>query len=219
MSYTFAPTHEFARDFAKNHVLPLVLQMPEVTSGEPFRLVELTRPLIERLLTDEEKATPMVRAGVPTTMQQMVRLYCTEFLRLVPGRVFLERGVYAIRNSETNADLAEELAEELDLSDSGYVYAYSFPELIKDNEPFAIKVGYTDCDVDARVRAQCKGASSFSHPVVLGSWKTDDAYRLEQFVHAYLKFHKRHRTRCSGTEWFDTTLAEIERVISFGLSQ
>ena len=99
------------------------------------------------------------------------------------------------------------------------VYAYSFPELIKDNEPFAIKVGYTDCDVDARVRAQCKGASSFSHPVVLGSWKTDDAYRLEQFVHAYLKFHKRHRTRCSGTEWFDTTLAEIERVISFGLSQ
>lgn len=50
----FTASSSFAYQFAKHEVLPLVDDMPEVTSGMPFRLKDLTFKVMDQKLTAEQ---------------------------------------------------------------------------------------------------------------------------------------------------------------------
>jgi hypothetical protein len=120
-----------------------------------------------------------------------------------------------------NISVEEEIAEvdamvtEVDENDSGTIYAYSFPSLIKGTEKFPIKVGLTTgSDPEARVRLQCRQTCCFEHPVVLGEWAVIRVSSVERSIHSTLEARGSKRD-APGTEWFDTTLPEIESIIRF----
>ena len=87
--------------------------------------------------------------------------------------------------------------------------------LIRTGSPFPIKVGMTAVDVQQRVLSQCKGAAAFDNPKVLGSWKVSRVAHVEKAVHKVLAARGRWREQVPGSEWFDTTLEEIQAIIDF----
>jgi hypothetical protein len=129
-------------------------------------------------------------------------------------------GTYRAKVADDISDL--ELEESaLDEGDAvvgefeGWVYAFSFPTLVRDDGPFPIKVGKTLGDVNERVAQQVRGSAAFEQPVVLGRWQVNRVGPFELAIHNVLKVWGRWREQAPGTEWFDTTLSEVESVIKF----
>jgi len=131
---------------------------------------------------------------------------------------FVERGWYRMPTGELAAsdngdDIDEEIAEEAGPTTDGWIYAFTFPELIR-NEPFPIKVGMTIRDVEERVSDQCRGSAIFSQPKILKSWRVKKVSLTERTVQNLLKLSGQWKSDAPGAEWFVTTLAEIERFVS-----
>ena len=112
-------------------------------------------------------------------------------------------------------DAADEGAIEEGEDFSGWIYAFSFPMIQRQDSAFPIKVGKTTTEVSARVAAQCKSSSAFEQPIVLGNWKVGRMSHMESAIHNVLKARGRWRKEAPGSEWFDTTIAEIESIIKF----
>lgn len=129
-------------------------------------------------------------------------------------------GMYRLKSE---ADIEQEMEEtELEAEDDeevsefdGWIYAFSFPVLIKQNAPFPIKIGKTINDVEGRVSFQCKSSATFDNPTILGKWQVKRVGAMESAIHSTLKTGGRWRENVPGTEWFDTTVAEIESVLKF----
>jgi hypothetical protein len=98
---------------------------------------------------------------------------------------------------------------------SGWIYAFSFPMLVRDDGPFPIKIGKTSGDVTARVTTQCRQSASFEMPVVLASWKVKRMTPTELAIHNVLKARGKWREKAPGTEWFDSTTAEVDAIVAF----
>lgn len=52
----FVPTNSWCYHFARYQVIPEILAMPEVQTGEPFRLVERVKRVMDAHLTPEQQA-------------------------------------------------------------------------------------------------------------------------------------------------------------------
>lgn len=61
---------------------------------------------------------------------------------------------------------------------------------------------------------QCKTTCCFEYPVILGVWEVQRVAAMEDAIHSTLKARGAKR-QSPGTEWFDTTLEEVDSVIKF----
>ncbi|MEI7843804.1 MAG: GIY-YIG nuclease family protein, partial [Gallionellaceae bacterium] len=59
------------------------------------------------------------------------------------------------------------------------------------------------------------GSATFENPVILSQWRVKRVGAVESAIHATLKSRGKWRENVPGTEWFDTTLSEIETIVKF----
>jgi hypothetical protein len=132
-------------------------------------------------------------------------------------RVFENLGGGQFKNISIDEELAEAdaVATNVDSNDSGIIYAYSFPSIKRNEGKFPIKVGLTTTgDAEARVTQQCKQTCCFEYPVVLKTWEVQRVAAVEDAIHSTLEARGSKR-QAPGSEWFDTTLVEIESIVKF----
>ncbi|SIT51322.1 conserved hypothetical protein [Paraburkholderia piptadeniae] len=222
MEIPFEPTRSFCYHFSRYQALPEILGSPEVLSGSPFRLIDVLKPIIDKHLTPEQQSVTVRRAE--SEQQEPVRRIIKGFIRILAVRTGqlmpLGDGMFRL---PTVDDISEEELEDaafrdesMDATDTdGSIYAYSFPSLVNDSGPFPIKVGRTGSDVAARIQQQCRNAATFDNPVTLGHWQVKRVRFVESAVHGVLRSRGKWRENVPGNEWFDTTMREIESIITF----
>lgn len=217
----FEPNRSFPYRFARYVILPELQQLPETQTGEPFLLRQLAWPLIDKHLTQEQQAIRVKKAqsDADETIGQIIRFYVPFLVKGLGTFVSLGKGLF---RSQTEADVTEQDLEDAAIESGdevtdelgGYIYAFSFPSIVK-NEIFPIKIGKTTGEVVARVMDQCKAAASFEQPVVLGSWSVKRVGPTELAIHNVLKARGKHRETAPGREWFDTSITEIKAILEF----
>ena len=229
MSIEFEPTKSFCYKFARYTLLDLIAKEPEALSGQPFKLVDVAKHVTERLLTPEQLATklPAAQAERIDTVFGAIKFFATLHAKRLPNSPFVwlgDGGMYKLKQADDferemedaeleadDDDIVEDVAPQFD----GWIYAFSFPALVKDGQNFPIKIGKTINDVEGRVAHQCKGSASFENPIILGRWQVKRVSQFELAIHFALKTRGKWRENVPGTEWFDTTLDEIESIIKF----
>jgi hypothetical protein len=229
MTIPFEPTKSFCYRVARYEFLDQVAREPEALTGQPFRMNTVTKRVIERNLSPEQLAIelPAATADRIDTVYGTIRYFVQLHAKRLPNSPFIwlgDGGMYKLKEptdieqemedvelEATDDDDVEDAASEFD----GWIYAFSFPLLVKPNDPFPIKVGKTIRDVGERVTYQCKGSASFDNPVILGRWQVSRVSSVETAIHATLKSRGQWRENVPGTEWFNTTISEIETIVGF----
>jgi hypothetical protein len=222
----FEPTSSWCYWFARYVAIPEILAMPEVSSGAPVRLIELSRRVLDAHLTKEQQAGQFRRAKADgeLSVAATVKFYIPFVAENTEQLVNLGRGMFRlpteddisdkdVEDAAVDAGVADGVDEGMDLG--GWIYAFSFPAIQHPDKSFPIKVGKTTADVDDRVNDQCKGAAAFENPIVLGRWKVLRVGPMEVAVHNVLKARGKWREAVPGKEWFNTTISEIEEIIAF----
>jgi hypothetical protein len=229
MTIPFEPTKSFCYRVARYEFLDQVAREPEALTGQPFRMNTVTKRVIERNLSPEQLAIelPAANADRIDTVYGTIRYFVQLHAKRLPNSPFIwlgDGGMYKLKEptdieqemedvelEATDDDDVEDAASEFD----GWIYAFSFPILVKPNDPFPIKIGKTIRDVGERVTYQCKGSASFDNPVILGRWQVSRVSSVETAIHATLKSRGQWRENVPGTEWFNTTISEIEKIVEF----
>jgi len=222
MAIAFEPTNSFCYRFSRYQVLPEILALPVVQSGQPFRLVELVKQVADRHLSpDQQFATyPRAETGDPRSIIQSIKWYVPFLAKNTKQLMPLGEGMYRLPQVSDiePSDLEDSALEDGDAEvaeTDGYIYAFTFPALVRIDTAFPIKVGMTAMDVQQRVMSQCRGAASFENPTILGSWKVARVGHVESAIHKVLAARGKWREGVPGTEWFDTTVDEIRSIIEF----
>ncbi len=219
---TFEPTRSFAYRFVRYTVLPEVTKKVAALGEQQFLLREIAWPIIDGLLTKEQQDVRVQKAKSEgdDSMSSIVRFYVNFLAKGLDLYESLGGGYF---RAHTDADISEdELVdaaiesgdEEADEFD-GWIYAFSFPSIVKSDGAFPIKIGRTVGDVETRVADQVKGSASFEQPTILGSWQVKRVVPSELAIHNVLKARSKWRENAPGREWFDTTITEIESIIKF----
>lgn len=224
---SFEPNASFCYRFARYHLLPEIATEPEAASGDPFKLNPIINRVISRYLTEEQLAMAYPARDTAGKMNQ-IRSGLRFFVSLRAKRgadspfVWLGRsGTYRLKSdSEMTMDQVEDedeaIEEQEDLEFDGWVYAFTFPVIKQEGQPFPIKVGLTTAvDVESRVFGQCRGSGFFERPIILGRWQVNRVAQVEHAVHAVLKARGRWKEDAPGDEWFITTVTEIQSIIDF----
>lgn len=204
----------------------MVDAMPEVLSGDPFRLKDLTLKVIDEKLTPEQLQVQVTsNAGNTRPMRGLIRFWCLTIATNTERYVALGKGMFR-QATEQDFDETKAIDEAIDSEDdeelseySGSVYAFSFPSIVKPDQPFPIKVGKTTGSVEDRVASQCKGSATFENPVILKQWQVKRVGPTELAIHNVLKARGKWREHVPGVEWFDTTMNEIEAILKFVMSE
>jgi hypothetical protein len=229
MTIPFEPTRSFCYRVARYEFLDQVAREPEALTGQPFRMNTVTKRVIERNLSPEQLAIqlPAANADRIDTVYGTIRYFVQLHAKRLPNSPFIwlgDGGMYKLKQptdiEQEMEDVELEATDDDDVEDGasefdGWIYAFSFPILVKPNDPFPIKIGKTIRDVEERVTYQCKGSASFDNPVILGRWQVSRVSSVETAVHATLKSRGQWRENVPGTEWFDTTISEIEKIVEF----
>jgi hypothetical protein len=222
MNLEFTPTNSFCYRFARYRALPDIIASPQAQSGEPFRLVEQVKQIADKYLLPDQQSAIFHRAetGEPQTVIRAIKWYVPFIAKNTKQLVPLGDGMYRLPEATDiePSDLEDSALEDGDAEVAdfdGYIYAFTFPALMRPDAVFPIKVGMTANDVQQRVMSQCKGAAAFENPKILGSWKVARVGHVESAVHKVLAARGKWRESVPGTEWFNTTLAEIQSIIEF----
>lgn len=210
-------------------MLDEVAREPEALTGQPFKMITVTRRVVERNLTPEQLAIelPAARADRIDTVGSALKFFVQLHAKRLPNSPFVwlgDGGMYRLKGSQDleqemeEAELDATVEDEIEEGESefdGWIYAFSFPVLISQTAPFPIKIGKTIRDVEGRVTYQCKGSASFDNPVILGRWQVNKVSSFETAIHATLKSKGKWRENVPGTEWFNTTVSEIDSIVTF----
>lgn len=227
MEMDFEPTNSFCYRFARYLALPEILKEPEASSGEPFRLIDVARRVIDRHLTADQLAQTFIRkeVGAPAAIGHTIRFYIPFLAKSLGQLTRVGRGIYSLPSEDQvseDALNAAELDDDISSADvgesdarAGSVYAYTFPLIRKSEGPFPIKIGRASGDVQARVASQTKWTAAFERAEVLAVWPTKRVAAMEQAIHNILRVRGKWREDAPGTEWFNTTLAEVEDIVRF----
>jgi hypothetical protein len=192
-------------------------------------MITVTRRVIERNLTPEQLAIelPAARAERVDTIGSTLRFFVQLHAKRLPNSPFLwlgDGGMYRLKGDQDleiemeEAELEATEEDEIEEGESefdGWIYAFSFPVLLTKDNPFPIKIGKTIKDVEDRVAYQCKGSATFDNPVILGRWQVKRVSSVESAIHAILKSKGKWREHVPGTEWFNTTISEVETIVKF----
>lgn len=225
MTIEFEATKSFCYRFARYELLDEIAKEPEAISGAQFKMIDITKRVIERHLTPEQLAIKVAAAESDRidTIYSALKFFVALHAKRLSDSPFVWLGNGGMYRLKSDADMQQEMEEaELDAEDEeeitefdGWIYAFSFPVLLKEGAVFPIKVGKTIKDVEGRVAHQCKGSATFENPVILNRWQVKRVGAVESAIHATLKSRGKWRENVPGTEWFDTTLAEIEAIVEF----
>lgn len=222
MDIQFEPTRSFCYHFARYTVIPEIELMEEVKSGFEFRLSNLAQKVIDKYITEERQGTKLKKAQSDRsdTLFSLVKFYVAFQVKEQKTFVAIGEGIY---RAKTDADISDAELDESAIEDgdeaatefNGWLYAFSFPALVKVDVPFPIKVGKTVGSVEDRVMTQCKGSASFDNPVILGRWQVKRVGPAELAIHNVLKARGKWRENAPGIEWFDTTIQEVQSIVEF----
>lgn len=222
MEIQFEASRSFCYKFGRYTVLAEVQQMPEVTNGNEFRLTELAQRVIDRYLTPEQQQIKVKKAQSDRTepIHSIIKFFVSFIAKEQEIFVKIGDGVFRATTADdiTDAELEESALADGDEEAAefeGWIYAFSFPALVRTNEPFPIKIGKTIADVEGRVAQQCKGSASFDNPVILGRWQVHRVGPTELAAHNVLKARGKWRENVPGVEWFNTTVAEVQSILEF----
>lgn len=226
MAIEFEPTKSFCYRLARYELLDEISKEPEAVSGAPFKMLDVSKRVIERHLTPEQLAVeiPAAQADRIDTIYGALKFFVALHAKRLPNSPFVWLGNGGMYRLKSDADIEQEMEEtELDAEEDdeettefdGWIYAFSFPVLVKSDIAFPIKVGKTINDVEGRVAYQCKGSATFDNPVILSKWKVKRVGTVESAIHATLKSRGKWRENVPGTEWFNTTISEIETIVTF----
>ncbi len=222
MNISFEPTRSFCYKFGRYTVLTEIQAMPQVISGEDFRMTELAQQIIDKYLTPEQQQIKVKKAKSEKTepIHSIIKFFASFIAKEQDLFIRVGDGVYRAKtDSDITDDELEEAAIDEGVEDAaefeGWIYAFSFPTLTKANAPFPIKVGKTIGSVEDRVMQQCKGSATFDNPVILGRWQVNRVGPTELAIHNILKARGKWRENVPGVEWFDCTIQEIESIIQF----
>lgn len=222
----FEPTNSWCYHFARYQALPEILAMPEVASAEQFRLLDYVKRVMNLHLTPEQQAMkyPRKETGQPLSIAASIKWYVPFVARNTDQLVPLGDGMFRVPTVD-DVDAAADKAEEVETIEAdengevsefdGWIYAFSFPMLVRQDERFPIKIGMTAADVDARVTTQCRSSAAFDAPIVLGRWRVSRVGAVETAIHQTLKARGQWREHAPGTEWFDAKPTEIEAILKF----
>ena len=218
----FEPTRSFGYRFTRYTVLPEVDKQVSKFGGDSFLLREIAWPIIDGLLTPEQQAVHVPKAKTEgyDTMSSIVRFYVNFLARELNLYESLGKGYF---RAKTEDDISDDKLKDAEIDEgdeeanefAGWIYAFSFPALVKPGGVFLIKIGKTTGDVQARVDDQAKGSASFEQPVVLGKWQVKRVGPTELAIHNVLKARSKWRENAPGREWFDTTLVEVKAILDF----
>lgn len=218
MTIPFEASRSYVYNAARYELLPRIAEIAKGSGDEPFLLREISKKLLAEIYTPEQLEIKVKKAKSDATEKMS-----TIFGFYIP---FLAENLKVFENMRggmfKNISLEEEMAEadaaaiDVESDDAGIIYAYSFPYIVrKDGGRFPTKVGLTTTgDADARVTQQCKTTCCFEYPVILGTWEVQRVGAVEDAIHSTLEARGSKR-QAPGTEWFDTTLEEVESVIKF----
>jgi len=232
MIIPFEPTKSFCYRFARYQLLDLLAKEPEALSGEPFRLIDLVNRVCQSILTREQLETriPAAEADRVDTIFASIKFWARYEARHLSNSPFRWLGGGGMFQLKQDSDLEKEMedaelaAEDDDIVDDGdedvsnrdgWIYAFTFPALIKDGQPFPIKIGKASREVEGRVSQQCKGSALFDNPVILRKWNVNRMSSFERAIHLTLETRGKWREGVPGKEWFDTTLEEVESIVQF----
>lgn len=216
LEYTVSSS--FGYRFSRYLVLPRISESQEFKSGQPFQLSPMIQEITNEYLTQEEQeATYLKPSGNSESVFNAIRWYVRFVGKEINAIEVVERGWYRMPSGEqpsrsSDDEIDEEIAEEAGPTTDGWIYAFTFPELIKDGS-FPIKIGMTIRDVEERVADQCKGSAIFSPPKILKSWGVQKVSLTERTVQGLLKLSGQWKSDAPGSEWFVTTPAEVERIL------
>lgn len=226
MTIDFEPTGSFCYKFARYTLLDEIAKEPEAQSGQPFKMTPVAMRVVERYLTSEQLAMEYPgrdAVGKMTSVEKGIGFFVRLQAKKASESPFVWLGGNGLFRLKSDADLQEEMQDdELEAEDDeevtefdGWIYAFSFPVLVRQDVAFPIKVGKTINDVEGRVAHQCKGSATFDNPIILGRWQVRRVGAVESAIHSTLKSRGKWRENVPGVEWFDTTISEIERILHF----
>jgi hypothetical protein len=217
MPIPFEPTRSYVYRAARYELLPRIAEIARSRGDEPFLLREISKRVLDETYTPEQLEIRIKKAKSEATekMRNIFGFYIPFLAENL--RVFENLGGGQFKNISIDEELAEAdaVATNVESNDSGIIYAYSFPSIQRNDGKFPIKVGLTTTgDAEARVTQQCKQTCCFEYPVVLRKWEVQRVAAVEDAIHSTLKARGSKR-QAPGSEWFDTTLEEIESIVKF----
>ena len=217
MPIPFEPTRSYVYNAARYELLPQIEEIARNYGDEPFLLRDIFKPLLAKTYTPEQLEIRIKKAE-SDKMQSMSNIFGFYIPFLAKKHLAFENlGGGKFKNISIDEELAEAeaVATDIESNEPGLIYAYSFPSIKKNDGRFPIKVGLTTIgDASARVMQQCKGAWCFEYPVLLKTWEVQRVAAVEDAIHSTLEARGSKRD-APGTEWFDTTLEEIEAIVKF----
>lgn len=217
MTIPFEPTRSYVYNAARYELLPRIEEIARDFGDEPFLLREISKRLLAETYTPAQLEIKVKKAKSDAT-EKMSTIFGFYIPFLAENlKVFENLGGGQFRNISIEDEMAEAdaVATDVESNDAGIIYAYTFPTLRKAEGKFPIKIGLTTTgDSDARVIQQCKQTCCFEYPKVLMTWEVQRVAAVEDAIHSTLEARgsKRH---APGTEWFDTTLEEVESIVKF----
>ena len=217
MPIPFEPTRSYVYRAARYELLPRIAEIARDRGDESFLLREITKRVLEETYRPEQLEIRIKKAKSDVTekMKNIFGFYIPFLAEEL--RVFVNLGGGLFKNISIDEELAEAdaVATNVESNDSGIIYAYSFPSIRKSDGRFPVKVGLTTTgDAEARVNQQCKQTCCFEFPVVLKTWEVQRVAAVEHAIHSTLEARGSKR-RAPGTEWFHTTVKEIESIVKF----
>jgi len=217
MTIPFEPTRSYVYRAARYELLPQIAEMADAFGKEPFLLREISKRVLAETYSPEQLAIPIKKAQSDRTekMGAIFRFYIPFLAENLKVFEYLGGGMF--KNISIDEELAEAdaVATDVESDDSGTIYAYSFPSIKKNDSTFPIKIGLnTTGDAIARVAQQCKQTCCFEYPIVLKTWEVLRVAAVEDAIHSTLEARGSKR-QAPGTEWFDTTVEEIEAIVRF----
>lgn len=217
MTIPFEPTRSYVYNAARYELLPRIEEIARDFGDEPFLLREISKRLLAETYAPDQLEIKVKKAKSDAT-EKMSNIFGFYIPFLAENlKVFENLGGGQFRNISIEEEMAEAdaVATDVESNDAGIIYAYTFPMLRKVEGKFPIKIGLTTTgDADARVTQQCKQTCCFEYPKVLMTWEVQRVAAVEDAIHSTLEARgaKRH---APSTEWFNTTLEEIESIVKF----
>ena len=213
----FEQTRSYVYRATRYEILPILESLAEPFGEEPFLLRELSKKVLSERYSSDQLDT-LIKKAESDKFEKMRNIFGFYIPFLAQNlRIFekVEDGYF--KNIPIEEEIAEvdSVAADVDADDSGSIYAYSFPALVKSEGKFPIKVGLTTGDdPELRVRTQCRQTCCFDHPRILGVWGVQRVASVESAIHSTLEARGAKRD-APGAEWFDSTLEEIQSIIRF----
>jgi hypothetical protein len=217
MAISFEASRSYVYNAARYELLPRIAEIAKHFGDEPFLLRDVSKKLLADTYTPEQLEIKVKKAKSDAT-EKMSAIFGFYIPFLAENlKVFENLGNGMFKNISLEEEIAEADAAAIDVEsdDPGIIYAYSFQSITRKGESFPIKIGLTTTgDADGRVTQQCRATCCFEYPTILGTWDVQRVAAIENAIHSTLEA-RGFKRQAPGTEWFNTTLEEIDSIIKF----